>query len=199
MENLYAMCEAVETLGLYLRVAEDMVCGIKFGWIALQTHGMKGCRWETGRLGVMVTGGVQEDVLPLNEETVWYGGPRERTNPDAAQWLEPLRALLQRGEVERAEFFSRMAFSSCPKYLMPYLPLGNLRLTFPHHADLCAIPPGNSTIDNALAARFAIKAGGVFFEREFIIAKEPNVIAIHFRASEPKRLTFLRAFGTPPL
>lgn len=48
-----------------------------------------------GRLGVMVTGGVQEDVLPLNEETVWYGGPRERTNPDAAQWLEPLRALLQ--------------------------------------------------------------------------------------------------------
>ena len=141
-----------------------------------------------GRLGVMVTGGVQEDVLPLNEETVWYGGPRERTNPDAAQWLEPLRALLQRGEVERAEFFSRMAFSSCPKYLMPYLPLGNLRLTFPHHADYAQYRR-ELDIDNALA-RVCYQSGGVFFEREFIIAKEPNVIAIHFRASEPKRLTF---------
>ena len=37
-----------------------------------------------GRLGAMVFGGVNEERLQLNEETLWAGGPYDPVNPDAA-------------------------------------------------------------------------------------------------------------------
>jgi alpha-L-fucosidase 2 len=40
-----------------------------------------------GRLGGMVFGAIQTEHLQLNEDSVWYGGPRNRNNPDALENL----------------------------------------------------------------------------------------------------------------
>jgi alpha-L-fucosidase 2 len=40
-----------------------------------------------GRLGGMVFGTVEQELIQFNEDTVWYGGPRDRNNPDALRNL----------------------------------------------------------------------------------------------------------------
>ena len=67
-----------------------------------------GGKWDeglflgNGRLGASVLGQIFEETIPLNEETIWYGGPQNRINPDGRANLEEVRALLKAGEVASA-------------------------------------------------------------------------------------------------
>ncbi|MFR0949808.1 MAG: glycoside hydrolase N-terminal domain-containing protein [Ruminococcus callidus] len=36
-----------------------------------------------GRIGAMIFGGAADEVLKLNEDSIWSGGKRNRNNPDA--------------------------------------------------------------------------------------------------------------------
>src|ERR1022692_1428231 len=47
-----------------------------------------------GRLGAMVFGGVKEERLQLNEDTLWSGAPRQWNNPDALKHLPEVRRLV---------------------------------------------------------------------------------------------------------
>ncbi|MEO8018308.1 MAG: glycoside hydrolase N-terminal domain-containing protein, partial [Pseudomonadota bacterium] len=52
-----------------------------------------------GRLGAMVFGGVSDELIQLNEATLWSGGPiTGNVNPNAFDFLAPARAALARGE-----------------------------------------------------------------------------------------------------
>jgi hypothetical protein len=44
-----------------------------------------------GRIGGMVWGKVSDEVIDLNEETLWSGHPRETNNPNAKQYLPRIR------------------------------------------------------------------------------------------------------------
>ena len=41
-----------------------------------------------GRMGAMVFGGIRQERIQVNEESIWYGGPVDRINPDALEHLE---------------------------------------------------------------------------------------------------------------
>ena len=47
-----------------------------------------------GRLGAMVFGGVEEERLQLNEDTVWAGEKRDRLNPAGPEAVKEVRRLL---------------------------------------------------------------------------------------------------------
>ena len=51
-----------------------------------------------GRLGAMVFGGVETERIQLNEESVWTGGPIDRSNPEALENLDKVRNLLFEGK-----------------------------------------------------------------------------------------------------
>ena len=57
-----------------------------------------------GRLGAMVMGKVREETIFLNEETLCFGPPRRRENPDAKEHIPEIRRLLMEGHVEQAAF-----------------------------------------------------------------------------------------------
>lgn len=44
-----------------------------------------------GRLGAMVFGQLSKERIQLNEDSVWYGGPQNRDNPDALANLPAIR------------------------------------------------------------------------------------------------------------
>ena len=44
-----------------------------------------------GRIGAMIFGGVEQERIQVNEESIWYGGPVDRNNPDAKAHLEEIR------------------------------------------------------------------------------------------------------------
>ena len=47
-----------------------------------------------GRFGAMVYGAPNCELLRLNEDSVWSGGPRSRVNPDAREALGEIRELI---------------------------------------------------------------------------------------------------------
>src|SRR5689334_10772093 len=44
-----------------------------------------------GRIGAMVFGGVEEDRIQFNEETLWTGEPRSYSRPGACKYLDTIR------------------------------------------------------------------------------------------------------------
>ncbi|KAA5542982.1 glycoside hydrolase N-terminal domain-containing protein [Adhaeribacter rhizoryzae] len=56
-----------------------------------------------GRLGAMVFGGITQERLQLNEETVWSGKPEDFVNPQAKAALAPVRQLLFAGKYAEAQ------------------------------------------------------------------------------------------------
>lgn len=64
-----------------------------------------------GRLGMMVFGGIEREVLQLNEETLWSGCPHDADNPDCFTHLSEIRSLLFAGEYAEAQ-------ALCDRYLV---------------------------------------------------------------------------------
>ena len=83
-----------------------------------------------GRLGAMVYGGIWTEHLQLNEESVWYGAPVDRNNPDALENLPKIRELLRSGHIKEAERLMRYALSGTPQSQHPYQSLGDMMLRF---------------------------------------------------------------------
>src|SRR5690349_6131515 len=56
-----------------------------------------------GRLGAMIFGRPGEELIQLNEETLWTGGPANlNPNPDAPKYLQPLRKALFSDSIDKA-------------------------------------------------------------------------------------------------
>ncbi len=83
-----------------------------------------------GRLGGMVFGNIYSERIQLNEDSVWYGGPIDRNNPDASKNLDKIRSLLLEGKIKEAEELSAFALSGTPECQRHYETLGDLYLFF---------------------------------------------------------------------
>ncbi|WP_028611721.1 glycoside hydrolase family 95 protein [Paenibacillus harenae] len=87
-----------------------------------------------GKLGGMVFGNPVKERMALNEDSVWYGSPRDRNNPDALPNLERIRGLLKEGRLQEAQELSVTALSGVPETQRHYMPLGDLQLSFRYKA-----------------------------------------------------------------
>src|SRR5689334_20384315 len=88
-----------------------------------------------GRLGACVFGGIATERLNLNEETLWSGGPRDTTNPDALEALPKIRQLINDGKPDEAEKLADETFMGRPNRLKPYQTLGDLFIDLDGHND----------------------------------------------------------------
>ncbi|KAJ4424666.1 hypothetical protein N0V82_000594 [Gnomoniopsis sp. IMI 355080] len=85
-----------------------------------------------GRLGAMVHGRTTTELLQLNEDSVWYGGPQDRTPRDALRNLPLLRQLIREGRHAEAEELVQTAFFATPASMRHYEPLGTCTIDFQH-------------------------------------------------------------------
>jgi alpha-L-fucosidase 2 len=84
-----------------------------------------------GRLGAMVFGGIEQERIQLNEDTLWGGGPYDPANPEARAALPEIRRLIAAGEYLAAQTLVQEKFMSRPIRQMPYQTVGDLLLTMP--------------------------------------------------------------------
>src|SRR6476469_9901391 len=63
-----------------------------------------------GRLGAMIFGGVNEERIQFNEETLWTGGPRDYNRKGAYKYLDSIRQLLFQGKQKEAEALAEKEF-----------------------------------------------------------------------------------------
>lgn len=83
-----------------------------------------------GKLGGMVFGDPLSERIALNEDSMWYGGPRDRNNKDALSNLPKIQQLLKDGNLQQAHELSSLALSGVPDTQRHYLPLGDIYLNF---------------------------------------------------------------------
>ncbi|KAF4839137.1 Alpha-L-fucosidase 2 [Colletotrichum tropicale] len=139
-----------------------------------------------GRLGAMVHGRTQTELLQLNEDSVWYGGPQDRTPKDALRHLPKLRQLIRDEKHAEAESLVREAFFATPASMRHYEPLGTCTIEFGHAVEdvtdyrryLC-LETAQTTVE--------YRCRGVSYRRDAIASFPDNVLAFRVVASEATR------------
>src|SRR5688572_25695378 len=84
----------------------------------------------------MVFGGVAQERLQLNEDSLWSGGPEDADNPAALAALPKIRELLFAGKYKEAQALTdqtQVRKASPHGSFGSYSTLGDLTLTFDGH------------------------------------------------------------------
>ena len=138
-----------------------------------------------GRLGAMVLGGVREKFIHLNEETAWYGGPRDRVNPDAAAHMPEIRRLMRQGHVREAERLSVLALTGTPESQRHFTTLGLAVLDFFGHEDKDASAYSHALDFHTATSTQKYALGGVNYRMDAFVSMTHQVVAIRLEADEP--------------
>ncbi|CAG7631826.1 glycoside hydrolase N-terminal domain-containing protein [Paenibacillus allorhizosphaerae] len=142
-----------------------------------------------GRLGGMIFGTVSQEKIQLNEDTVWYGGPKKANSSEALRHLPEVRRLLMEGKQQEAEHLARMALMSAPKYLHPYQPLGDLLFYLPGH-DRTPEQYVRELDLNTATAKVSYVLDDVRYEREYFSSAADQVLVVRLTSDKPGGLTF---------
>jgi alpha-L-fucosidase 2 len=148
-----------------------------------------------GRLGAMVFGGIADERIQFNEDTLWTGHPHDYVRSTARDALPELRRLIAEGNIKDAEKLGREKFISDPVRQKAYQPFGDLRFHF--------IGQENATdyrreldLDSAVA-RVSYRVGDVAYRREVFASHPANVIFVRLTADRPAQLGFTLALTSP--
>ena len=76
-----------------------------------------------GRMGAMVFGGTYVERVSMNEDSLWYGGFRDRVNPDALNNLQEVRRLLREDDITAATRLADETLAGVPSGERHYEPL----------------------------------------------------------------------------
>jgi alpha-L-fucosidase 2 len=148
-----------------------------------------------GRLAAMVFGGAGKEHLQLNEDTVWSGEKRDRSNPEASKSFPEVRRLLLEGHPAQAQALADRTMISVPRVLPVYQTLGDLWLDFG-----AAAQEENYRreldLDTGIAS-VSYTAGGVHYLREVFASAPCHCIVVRLTADRPGSLSF-RATITRP-
>jgi len=136
-----------------------------------------------GRLAAMVFGGIRDERLQLNEDSVWAGQKLDRVNPKAAASLPEIRRLLFEGKPAEAEAIADKTIISVPRRMPPYQTLGDLSIHFALEGDASEYRRELS-LDDAIA-RVRFRANGVQYTREIFASAVDHVIAVRVTADRP--------------
>ena len=164
-----------ETMLWYTKPAEDFDHALPIG---------------NGRIGAMVFGGTADEVLKLNEDSVWSGGKRNRNNPDAREGLEEVRALLREEKIQEAETVAFQKMQGVTPNSRHYMPLGDLNLHMKFSGKAKQYQRALDLEEALATVRFT--ADDVTYVREMFVSVPDRVLVIHIAASKPGMIS-LRA------
>ena len=136
-----------------------------------------------GRIGGMIFGNPADEVIKLNEDSVWSGGLRHRVNPDAKEGLEEVRRLILEGNIPEAEKIAFEKLQGVTPNMRHYMPLGNLDI----HMELDGKAREYSRsldIGNAVSD-VSFKVNGIGYRREVFVSAPDEVMAVRISCENP--------------
>lgn len=137
-----------------------------------------------GKLGALVYGGVDNNIIQLNDITFWSGKPVNLDmDSKAYRWISEIRKALFNEDYRMADSLQHYVQGVNSQY---YLPLSTLRIKdlntgqyTNYHRQL--------SLDSALCSDSYTRAG-VVYTREYFVSHPDNIIAIRLKASKPTKL-----------
>lgn len=144
-----------------------------------------------GRLGAVVFGKVGEELIQLNEGTLWSGGPaKTNQNPEALTYLPQIReVLLKEEDYTKANSLAKKMQGS---YSQSYLPLADLIIKQNFTDSSISSYYRDLDINNAISTtKFTIDR--TTFTRKIFISAPDQVIIVRLTSDKPKALNFFAA------
>ncbi len=130
----------------------------------------------------MVFGGIDSELVQLNEATLWTGGPvKANVNPTAKDWLPKIREAIFKGDFQLA---SQLTKNMQGLYSESYFPMADLVIK---QVTSGLLSPGSYSreldISNAITTtRFRME--GVEYTREVFVSAPAQVIVIKMHSSK---------------
>lgn len=151
-----------------------------------------------GSLGAMVFGGVNNERIQLNEETMWSGSPQESDNPQAAAHLDKIKELLFAGKYKeateltnRTQVCTGSGSGSGVGAAVPFgcfQTMGDLWIDFDNKA---AYTDYYRELDlNEATARVSYVQDGVTYRREIFVSYPAQAMVVKLTASQAAKLSF---------
>jgi alpha-L-fucosidase 2 len=139
-----------------------------------------------GRLGAMVFGRAAEELIQLNEATLWSGGPvASKVNPGAFDWLAKSRQALAEGDYAAGyELVKNMQ----GRYSESFLPLGDLRIRQDFGGGEATGYRRDLNIRDGVAST-VFSANGVRYRREVFASAPDQVIVVRLSADKARQLS----------
>lgn len=136
-----------------------------------------------GRLGAMVFGGIEEERIALNEDTLWSGTPYDWNSSTGRDSLPEIRRLLFARKYQEAAQLCRKLQGA---FSQSYQPLGNLRLEFEKRGEVTEY---ERTLDIASAvAEVRYKEDGHWHRRRMFVSHPDQVIVMEITSEHPDGL-----------
>lgn len=141
-----------------------------------------------GRLGAMVFGGVDRELVQLNEETLWSGRPVDlNPNPEAVTYLPEVRKALFDGNWKKAQ---DLCHKMQGDYTESYLPMADLNIDF-SYASSDPVTGYKRELDLSDAvSRTVFRRGGITYSRELFVSAPSDVMVMRFAADKKGAVTF---------
>ncbi|MCR2807047.1 glycoside hydrolase family 95 protein [Paenibacillus soyae] len=135
-----------------------------------------------GRLGAIAFGKPSDERIALNEDSLWYGGPRNRNNPDAKRHLPLIRKLLREGKPGEAQRLAETALSGVPESQRHYVPLCDLSIRVEHEERAVESYVRELQLTTGIS-RVRYETGGVRYERELFVSYPDQALVARLTSS----------------
>ena len=153
-----------------------------------------------GRLGAMDFGGVENERIALNEDSLWSGSVQHSDRTNAAKALPEIRRLLLEGKNHEAESLVNHNFTCAGRGsgnghggnapYGSYQVLGDLRLKF-SYAGTNEVSGYRRELDLSNATGHTeFSRGGVKFSRDIFVSAPDQAVVMRLTADKPGQITF---------
>lgn len=148
-----------------------------------------------GRLGAMIYGDPVNEIIQLNENTVWAGQPYRNDNPDAKNVLPEVRKLIFEGKYKEAQDLVNQNFISKISHGMPYQTVGNLKLHFKGTENYSEYYRELDIEKAVVSSRFS--ANGSNYSTSIYSSYPDQVMVYRISADKPGSLNFYSTMDRP--
>ncbi|HEY5585891.1 MAG TPA: glycoside hydrolase family 95 protein [Ruminiclostridium sp.] len=143
-----------------------------------------------GRLGAMIYGKTDTEIISLNEDTLWSGYPRDLNPKDKRKQFMKAMELSKDKKYHEAQRLIEAELTS--GWGQSYLPLGDLILNFRHSGTVSCF---NRSLDLSTAiASVEYCVDGAKYKREIFVSSPDNVIVIRISCDKPQSINFSLGF-----
>ena len=148
-----------------------------------------------GRLGAMIYGNPCNEVISLNENTLWAGSPNRNDNSNAKEALPEVRKLIFAGKYLEAQDLVNQKMISKTSHGMAYQTVGNLKLSFPGYENFTNYYRELDLEKAVASSRYELN--GVKYQTSIFSSFPDQVIVMQLNADKPGSITFSASMDRP--
>ncbi|CAM8937709.1 unnamed protein product [Rhodiola kirilowii] len=162
--------------------------GLKVGFGGPAEHWTDAMAIGNGRIGGMIWGGVEAEVINLNEDTLWTGNPGDYTDLNAPKALAEVRKLVDGGKYVEASLAAEQLSGNISE---AYQLLGDMRIDFDVSHGKYSRESYRRELDlDTATAVIKYSVNGVNYIREHFASYPDQVVVTKITGSEPGSVSF---------